>query len=277
MILVIGLLVLATGQESPLTINNPDPKFRMTLPSGYAQVPPPSGVHYSYRRLLEGSTGIGVNVVVLNGRIDPERLKEAEVRAGALKQLPSGAQVRLGTSVWSEHELDVIESEFTMQGVDLLTLIVQVPILPRAVQVSIAAPKSSEAQARQDLKALLRSFRGTTHWLTPRQRGMAFAAGGTAVLGWSMLVLYAVAYAILFNKHPLRAWRIRVGYLSVNVVVLGLAGLMGVLYEISKGKTPMDASFYVQVFAAVIIATRTTQLAQKGKAAEQPQAPAPAP
>ena len=271
--LLLGLLLLglqeAAQPPAPVTINNPDPKFRMTVPRGYQDpgVRPPK-VSYSYQRVLPDGKALALNVEILNGRIDRAPMSEAEVRAAALKQLPAGAEFRLGKAAWGELELDVMESTFVSSGTELFAAVVQIPTVPRAVQLSFAGQKASEAEIREDLRRVLATFKGSTDWLTPRQKWLAGLSGGFLILPWLLLIVYGLLYAGLYRKQPLRAWKFRVAYLTVDVLLFGIALLLHVLYQASKGRPPIDTTFYVIVGVAAFCTVRTTQLAQRGRAAQ---------
>ena len=289
--LVLGLLLLGTGggafsfcpqeagsQGQPIPITHSDPKFRMTVPAGYkpAAIKPPDA-NYAFQR-LDGQV-LAITVSILDGRIDPEELKESDVSAAALKRLPPGAQLRLSRESWGDHQLQIIETSFTMQGVEAFSLVAQVPILPRAVQISIGGQKSSEKQARDDLKAVLRSFRGTTHWLTPNQRVWAALAGGSAILSWLLLLIYGILYALRWRGgDALSHWRFRVIYLTATVAMFSLSIATGVAYDTKREREAMGIGTYVLTGVALACAIKTGDLYKKGlELRQKAAAAAPAP
>jgi hypothetical protein len=273
-----GLLLLAVQAtaSSPIRINHPQPEFRMTLPQGYQSTVklPPNAV-YAFQRSSTEESSLVLSVEILNGRIDPGRLDLPREVAEALKQLPPGSQVRSSKAMWGQLELDIFESLIPTNGNEMFVISVQIPTLPRAVQIAIAGPKTCEAEIRQDLVRVLGSFKGITHWLTPRQRMLALAAGGPNILGYSLLLVYGILYVSLYRNHPLRAWKFRVVYGTALVVLFGVSMLTGVLYNASKNEPTMSAPFYVQALIALAVTTRTTQLAQRGRAASSPPPSAP--
>lgn len=266
--LIVGLALLLGAQEpeAPISIQHPDPKFRMTIPRGYQEAPSrPSNLSYSYRKAGPDGAGFAINVEVLDGGITPEPIPEAEARASALKKFPPGSQFRFGRAMWGDHSLQVLEYSFTLSGTELFSAVVQLPTLPRAVQLGFAGPKASEAEVREDMRQVLQSFRGATAWLTPRQRLLAGLSGGSAVVAWSLLLIYGILYAALFRKNPLQAWKFRVAYLCVIVVAFAVAIAVGPLYQMSKGSSKLELATMVLTAAALAVAVNTGRLFQAGR------------
>jgi hypothetical protein len=272
----LGLLLLLAGggafsipaQDSsaegrPIPIQNSDPQFRMTVPAGYrAAEGRPGTSAYAFQR-IDGKP-IAITVEILKGRIDPGDLNEAEMEA-ARKQLPAGAKFRVSKESWGPHQIDVMESRFTAQGVEAFALGVQFPILPRAVQVTIGGQQSFEAQMRDDLRQILRTFHGTTHWLTPSQRSWAGSSGGCAILSWLLLIIYGITYAIRWRGGDVVSqWRFRVIYLTGTVAMFSLSIVAGVVYNSLMHRETMDASIYVLGGVALACAVKTGDLYKKG-------------
>lgn len=286
MLSLVILFLAATGGPVPvesgdaLTISHPDPKFRMSVPPGYAvsAVQPP-GVAYSYQRVVGDGKAVALTVTILEGVIGREEISEADARAAALKKLPPGASFQLGKGRWGEYDIGVMETRFTMQGVDVFSLVAEIPSTPRAVMISVGGPRSAEAQMRSDLAHALRSFRAPSNWLTPTQRSLAFAAGGSAVLSWVTLLVYGILYAAMYRRDVLRHWGFRVSYLTVTVVLFAVAITTSFWYHASKGGDGPDVSSYVFIGVALACAVKTGELYKKGqelrKAAAAPPPAAP--
>ncbi len=277
--MLLGLLLMGgalsfsdqASPDSPIRVDHPDPKFRVTLPEGYkpaAKVPP--NIVYAYQRLLNKDVNLAITIEILEGRIDPGGVDLGQVKSAALKNLPPGAQFNLSKERWGPYEIDVFESSLAMNGLEFFTAAVQIPVIPRAVQISIAGQKSSEVEIRKDLKQILQTFKGTTHWLTPTQRLLAAVSGGSSVVAWIGLLLYGLLFVIFYRRGTLRGWRFRVGYLSVVVVLFGVALTVGPFYNMTKGKETMDLSLYVLSGTALVVAVSTGRLYQKGRAEQKP-------
>ena len=278
LLLAAGGAFSASGQDSggerptppaKVSLHHPDPKFNLTLPDGYAPLPVlPPGAAYGYQRDLGGERRIVLSVSVLDGRIDPGDLSPqelAQVTEKLLKQFPAGAQVRMGKEIWKEHPLDTQEITYPLQGVEVLAVTVQFPTLPRAVQISMAGRRALETEIRGDLKKILRSFSGTTHWLTPNQRLWAGISGGSAVLGWLLLLIYGILYALRYRGGDLVThWRFRVSYLTATVAIFAIAIFTGVVHNSVMQRETMDISVYVLTGVALACAVKTGDLYKKG-------------
>ncbi len=251
------------GQVIP--IRHPDPQFRMTIPRGYKAISPkPKDVDFAFQR-VDGQA-LAITVSAMDGRIDPgNELKETEISAAALKHLPPGAQFRLSQESWGPHRIQIMETTFTSEGVEVFSLVAQVPILPRAVQISIGGQKSTEKQARADLKSMLRTFQGTTHWLTPNERLWAGIAGGCAMLSWLLLIVYGILYALRWRGgNVVSQWRFRVVYLTVTVAMFSLSIVAGVVHNSVRQRDTMDISVMVLTGVALACAVKTGDLYKKG-------------
>lgn len=262
------LLLALQDTEPPLSVSHPNPRFRMTLPRGYRESPSrPPNLAYSYQRIGPDGTGTAITLEVLDGRITREPLSEETARAAAVSKLPPGSQFKLGKAKWGDLELQVMETNLTMSGTDLFTAVVQIPTQPRAVQMAFGGPKAREAEIREDLRQVLRSFRATSDWLTPKQRLFAGITGVSAVAAWLMLAIYGVLYFFLYRGNPLRAWKFRVVFLTAVVVAFATAIAVGPLYEMMRGGSKSDLSFPVLTAVALAVAVNTGRLLQAGREA----------
>jgi hypothetical protein len=252
-----------------VSLQHPDPKFSVTLPDGYAPLPVlPRGSAYGYQRDLGAERRIVLSVTILDGRIDPGDLSPQElapVTEKLLKQFPAGAQLRMGKEIWKEHPLDTQEITYPLQGVEVFTLTVQFPTLPRAVQISMVSRRELETELRGDLKKILRSFSGTTHWLTPNQRLWAGISGGFAILSWLLLLIYGFLYALRYRGGDLVThWRFRVTYLTATLAMFAIAIFTGVVHNSVMHRETMDISVYVLTGVALACAIKTGDLYKKG-------------
>jgi hypothetical protein len=141
---------------------------------------------------------------------------------------------------------------------------VQVPLVPRAIQISVIGRMQLQSEVRSDLKKILGSLQGRTDWLTSRQRMLAFLSGGTAILSWLLLIVYGILYAALWKGDVLRHWGFRVSYMTITVVMFALAIIGDVWYQSSKGREVMNISFYVLAGVSLACAMKTGDLYKKG-------------
>jgi cytochrome bd-type quinol oxidase subunit 2 len=90
-------------------------------------------------------------------------------------------------------------------------------------------------------------------------------SGGSAILSWLLLIVYGIAYAVSWKGGSLKAWKFRVGYLAVTLLSFAVALVSGAIYEMSKGDSRNNTSFYVVSATAFVVACTTAQLFQKGR------------
>jgi hypothetical protein len=94
------------------------------------------------------------------------------------KKQDKPAGVTLEKTHWQSFDIDVFKVEETTGKVTNITLNAQVPLKPRAIQVSVMGPAAEEASLRQEMQAIVTSVAGTSNWLTPDERVSRLAAGG---------------------------------------------------------------------------------------------------
>jgi hypothetical protein len=146
----------------------------------------------------------------------------------------------------------------TEAGVASVTLNAQVPLKPKAIQVTVVGPQSDEAQLRQELRAIVASVEGPTNW---SDRGMAMSqqrlekishgAGRLWVFGCLLVIAVAVALKKLFRRKnadglvsPNRSEELTsegtnpMGRLLVCAVVV-YAVLVGLIVQTDNGNSDM--------------------------------------
>jgi hypothetical protein len=133
----------------------------------------------------------------LGGLIGREMPKPSEMPANA----------RVETVPWKSHEVLLVAVREVEAGVASVTLNAQVPLTPKAIQVSVFGPQSDEAQLRQELRAIVASVEGPTNW---GETGMAMTQERITRLShgigrfwlWGCLLVIAgsAAFKTLFRR-----------------------------------------------------------------------------
>jgi hypothetical protein len=147
--------------------------FRMWLPPGFEDVPgqswPKGALMAKARFNRDGSLSRLVSVQdlgeVIRQDADLSRLKRA------------GGNVKQEKMRWRDFEVDVFSVTEGEAGMVFVSLNAQVPLMPRGVQVSLAALKTEERAVRQELEKLLESINGRSNWVSAAEREAAESSG----------------------------------------------------------------------------------------------------
>jgi uncharacterized membrane protein len=195
-VLMIGVLCSAAPASAP-SISDGDLKITLQLPEGFEPIPgshppPNTDIRYAFGRMgPDGKSRICVLVHALRGVIGRERIGEA-----ARSRLAG-----LYLEKWKSFELEVLVVKEDLAGGCFVTRNVQVPVTPRAIQLSVVGPQSQDAELAELTRTLLASMDGPTNWLTTEER---VGSGIEAVVRVSLCVL-----GILAVVYGLVAWRTR--------------------------------------------------------------------
>jgi hypothetical protein len=190
-ILVLALLALP---PSAAEVKDAARGFSFTVPEGYEAASAP-GALYAYAR---GTVGEGtfamLTVSGLGGTIDADsKLNPAIVEAAAKESAAaSGVSVsdfRYAKAKWGEHELDEVFSRASGNGLEAVSLTVQVPLKREAVQLVMIGSASDEAQLRAEFQSMLASFKGESSWLTEAERDRKLGEGVGRLVGFSLPML----------------------------------------------------------------------------------------
>ena len=86
---------------------------------------------------------------------------------------------------WKTFELIGLELSSEQSGMNVAAFFAQVPLLPRAIQVSVLGPPTEQEQLKSLLKQVVRSVDGETNWLPPALawlRSLLIPAGLAALI-----------------------------------------------------------------------------------------------
>ena len=261
---------MALGPQDPVRVDHPDGSFQLVTPPGYERIDPAGKQTYAFRQAVDRQKG-GAKVLSLEvldgllGRSIPENLRKTA--AGMRSSLPDGAQIRTLKERWRGLEIDVFEARYALQGVEVVTYSVDLPLVPRALQIILAAPAAEDAGLRLDLRSVLSTVRGKTNWLTESQRWMALGSGIPTLLAWVLVAVYAFGHVIFFRNRPLRLWRTRLAWLSSAVVLFLIGMVMTITYSSSKGEADMGYSRLVPAAVLLIVVDRVRKEGLQARAA----------
>jgi lipoprotein NlpI len=280
----VELARLPRTERKAIPIRHASPSFRLTIPAGYSRAPvvPPNAA-YAFTRTIEDrpDSVFALSLEVLRGMIRRDKPSEADVALLARTHLPPGATFVLRKEKWGEFDIDLMETRMHQNGLDLITLVVQVPLAPQALQIAAAGPAALESKVHADLLQVLSSVEGQSSWLTEGERTLALATGLPTLIGWVLFVVYGLLVLILFRGEPLRAWRFRFAWLATAAACLGVGFVLHLAYQDARGRDPSAflvpvAAVYCGVLAARILRrSRTARVRLAGAGAEVDATPAP--
>jgi|GEM_PF-3735520 len=125
----------------------------------------------------------------LDGTIGPERL--------SIEDAPPGFKGRVFTTMWQDFELDAFEIPEQVGPYELITMNVQVPLKPVAIQVRLTGAKDRKAELNSLLEEILAGLEGETTW---KRTGL------TAKVGSSKVPLRTIGLLVLLLPLALLLW-----------------------------------------------------------------------
>ena len=105
----------------------------------------------------DSTPDISLGIQPLGGVIGREHMKTQD--------LPEGLNAKLFLTRWKGFDVDGIETRMTVEGCDVLSLGVQIPIRAEAIQVHVAGLASREKELHRYLNEVLASLDGPTNWI----------------------------------------------------------------------------------------------------------------
>jgi hypothetical protein len=184
--------------------------FSFTAPEGYAAAPmgTDAATLHSFARGATGGGSWGVFVISSLGgtigqesKLHPEIVEQAAREAGADSGIVS-AHFEYRKVKWGAFDLELVVSQASGNGQQLVSLATQVPLERGAVQVQFVGPAAEEGRLSSDLRALLDSLHGKSNWLSEADRdrqlgervgmGVGLVFGGCVLPGAALLVVWLV-------------------------------------------------------------------------------------
>lgn len=132
--------------------------FSFELPDGYTPTDPAilgGGFSHGFVREVPDEMRRVLVVKPLNGFITHERLKA--------ENLPKDSKSTIGTFNWRGVTVDGVRIPEEAEGQAYVTWNVQIPLRPRAIQISVGGPESAEPEIRQTIDKLLSTLDGQVH------------------------------------------------------------------------------------------------------------------
>lgn len=180
----------------------------LNIPEDFKDLPPEMVPDMSSAAFIKGDPhdelpDFAISVQPLGGLIG----KGQRLRMEDLPKEAAGQGFSVGSMTWSGHTVDTVEVKVTgPTGAQVLSIGVQLPLQPQAVQLNFAGPAAEEAAVRQTAKDVLASALGTSNWdapaitmvpLSPAERIERIAKG---IFGMTAFAVIAVLLARGFKR-----------------------------------------------------------------------------
>lgn len=257
--LVTALVLLSSNLRAGETIVDKSLGFTLSLPEGFVAKPDliaaaPDIAHaFVLGDLTDDQPDIMLFIERMGGVIPREPLSP--------EQLPPGFQGRLFTMKWQGFDVDAFEVPEQLNGVEMLTYNVQIPLKHKAIQVKLFGPADREAELRGLLSEILAGLEGESNWIpsavpslpvteSPRY-GIILLAGAVMIVLGGLVVLWlisrtapkgavlVIAVGIWIFGMMLSDIRIReIMLFSGAMKMLGIAGgILGIIDLVRKRKS----------------------------------------
>jgi hypothetical protein len=141
-------------------------RFSMDIPHGFEDWPEGAvapNVLHCFARKLPGAddSRLVINVQRLNGTIPPNQpLRREDV----LQHAPPGTKLDLIQKKWRGFKVDTFVSEVSLNGVQAIVYGVQIPLVPRAIQINVGGPVFHRSEVEKLADEILVSLEGNTNW-----------------------------------------------------------------------------------------------------------------
>lgn len=137
-----------------------DPVYRLQMPDGFtkAENPPtmPDLVETYMKDAKDGSQGaVYVMIHRLDGLLPNKRIELSPGEHPGVSVLDA---------TWQGHQIALFRITEELKGMHALTFNAQVPLTPRAIQVTVFGPKDREAELRETMQQVLDGLAGATNW-----------------------------------------------------------------------------------------------------------------
>lgn len=164
-ILILCLPVMASASESRAdTVTDPKLGFTLKLTSEFMPCmdlfgATPNIVHaFQYGEATEGEMGVLLLIEKLGGVIGRKRLNKLD--------MPPGFDGDLFVTTWQGFEIDGFVVPETLNGIDVVTYNVQIPLKGEAIQIKLFGPADREETLKPLLRQVLDGLDGESNWFS---------------------------------------------------------------------------------------------------------------
>lgn len=147
-------------QAGARRIEVPETSASFDLPGGYVDIPAgtrlPNAAKQGFIRPMTGEPSRMLLVAVLGGTLNRQHLRAED--------LPPGAGRSLGRFSWRGIEIDGVRLLEQSEAGPYVTWHVQIPLRPKALQLSFSGAAAQEAEIRKTADTVLASLDGPSTW-----------------------------------------------------------------------------------------------------------------
>jgi phage tail protein X len=168
-----GLLILATLNTSAAFRQFPEHNISVVIPDGFTEMETsrvPAGylAMYANGNPADEGTKTVIGFELMRGTIGRDPLTTAD-----LPQSHRAAGFTVGKIKWRDYFVDTINGVVDQEGGAVATIAAQVPIAPKAFQITIAGPVAEKTQINKIAASVVGSVIGNSNWDGPVMRKMS--------------------------------------------------------------------------------------------------------
>ncbi|KAA0234345.1 MAG: hypothetical protein EDM74_12650 [Armatimonadetes bacterium] len=144
------------------------PLFTFKAPDGYMEFPEgkisPDILHCFLKgNSTDDQPDIALNLMDLQGLITKGQKLSTDL--SALKStIPSLKSATTLQHLWKYHEVEGLRIEQDVGDYSVISMSLQIPLFPRAIQINISGIATREEELLEDLKKVVSSIDGTSNW-----------------------------------------------------------------------------------------------------------------
>jgi len=179
------LLVPALVDAMPVT----DPAgWSLTIPDRYREAPKTPGALYSFAHGASADADFSaIQIQDAGGTIANEPVDHAVVERSARDSVKGTGVEILSFDYrkvrWKTFDLDVVISRMRKGDTSIVSLVTQVPLVGKAIQIAIAGPARDTDRLIADLTQIVSSIEGESSWLSAAERSERIGKGVGMVVG----------------------------------------------------------------------------------------------
>ena len=172
-LLFVVATLAAVSLEAGEFVSHQQLGIRLTVPDGFVSDPErvQGDVIYAFQRPPVGDEGVGVFILVsqLRSVLDRRKINPKDLQARS-------PHVTIVTDRWKGFDVESFRVPEQVDDLQLLTFNAQVPLKPRAIQVSVIGELDREVELRGVLRSVLGNLDGQTNWLDNAERVRRFSS-----------------------------------------------------------------------------------------------------
>lgn len=219
---VSAIVLISPGIAKDVVLNSAAPIYELELPGGYEPtVPAETPVRYARSSGPEPWAKITLFLSPAAGVLPQNPSGVTAQQILPLLSLPPDSSYTFTTLQWHDLDIGVIEYHGVLKDLPIIGRTAVLPLQAKALIVTAYAPDPLVKEMRDDFNIVLFRFRRTvTNWHTTADLRKIDVLGKVSTVAIALLLLYPIAWVVLFRGHPLRLHWLRTGWLVANAVLL---------------------------------------------------------